>query len=94
MPLISALRHGGRYSSCGTISGPTIEFDLRRMIYGDLRLSGATITPPGTMPRLVKLIERGLIKPRLAARFALRDLHDAQRAFLAKHYVGNIVVTP
>ncbi|WP_343079160.1 alcohol dehydrogenase family protein [Ostreiculturibacter nitratireducens] len=94
MPLVNALRQGGRYASCGAISGPTVEFDLRQLIYKDLRLSGATITPPGTMARLVKLIERGLVRPQLAATFRLRDLHDAQRAFLAKKHVGNIVVEP
>lgn len=94
MPLVNALRHGGRYASCGAISGPRVAFDLRRLIYRDLRLSGATITPPGTMARLVRLIERGLVKPQLAASFPLKQLHDAQRAFLAKRHVGNIVVVP
>lgn len=94
MPVVNALRPGGRYASCGAISGPMVEFDLRRLIYRDLKLCGATITPPGTMARLVKLIERGQIKPQLAATYPLRDLHDAQRAFLAKNHVGNIVVTP
>lgn len=94
MPLINTLRQGGRYASCGAISGPTVEFDLRRLIYRDLRISGATITPPGTMSRLVKLIERGLVRPQLALTFPLEDLHGAQRAFLAKKHVGNIVVVP
>jgi len=94
MAIISVLRQGGRYASCGAISGPVVDFDLRKLIYRDLRLCGATITPPGTMARLVKLIERGQIRPQLAATFALEDLHDAQRAFLAKNYVGKIVVTP
>lgn len=94
MPVINALRQGGRYASCGAISGPTVNFDLRRLIYRDLKLFGATITPPGTMARLVRLIERGLLKPQLAASFPLKQLHAAQRAFLAKDHVGNIVVTP
>lgn len=94
MPVISALRQGGRYASCGAISGPMVEFDLRRLIYRDLRLSGATITPPGTMARLVRLIESGVVKPQLAECFPLKDLHAAQRAFLTKTHVGNIVVAP
>ncbi len=94
MPILSALRQGGRYASCGAISGPMVDFDLRRLIYRDLKLLGATITPPGTMARLVKLIERGQIAPRLAATFPLKDLHDVQRRFLAKNHVGKIVVTP
>lgn len=94
MALLGALRQGGRYASCGAISGPVTEIDLRKLIYRDLRLSGATITPPGTMARLVKLIERGQVRPQLAASYPLKDLHVAQRAFLAKKHVGNIVVLP
>ncbi len=93
MPLINALRQGGRYSSCGAISGPEVTFDLRQLVYKDLRLTGATITPPGTMARLVKLIERGRLRPMLAQVFPLRELAKAQEAFMAKRHVGNIVVT-
>ena len=93
MPLINALRQGGRYSSSGAIAGPTVEFDLRQLIYKDLQLTGATIVPPGTMARLVKLIEGGKLKPMLAQSFPLRDLARAQQAFMAKKHTGNIVVT-
>ncbi len=91
--LIGALRHGGRYSSSGAISGPMVEMDLRQLVYKDLQLTGATIVPAGTMARLVRLIERGLVEPLLAMTFPLRDLAKAQEAFMAKAHVGNIVVT-
>ena len=94
MPLINALRQGGRYSSSGCIAGPMVDFDLRQLIYKDLQLTGATIVPPGTMKRLIGLIEQGLLKPLLAETFALKDLGKAQEAFMAKKHVGNIVVTP
>ncbi len=93
MPLVNALRQGGRYSTSGCISGPMVEFDLRQLVYKDLQLTGATIVPPGTMARLVGLIEQGLLKPLLAETFALKDLADAQDAFMRKAHVGNIVVT-
>lgn len=92
MPLISALRQGGRYSSSGAIAGPTVEMDLRQLVYKDLQLTGATIVPPGTMARLVRLIEQGAIKALLAERFPLHELARAQEAFLRKSHVGNIVV--
>jgi len=92
MPLIDALRQGGRYSSSGSIAGPLVEFDLRQLVYKDLQLTGATIVPPGTMQRLVRLIERGLLKPLLAQTFPLRELGKAQKTFLQKKHVGNIVV--
>ena len=93
MPLVNALRQGGRYSSSGAIAGPLVAFDLRQLIYKDLQLTGATIVPPGTMARVVRLIEQGLLKPLLARTFPLRDLAKAQEAFMQKEHVGNIVVT-
>jgi len=92
MPLVNALRQGGRYSSSGSIAGPLVEFDLRQLVYKDLQLTGATIVPPGTMRRLVSLIEQDLLKPLLAQSFALRDLAQAQETFMLKKYIGNIVV--
>jgi NADPH:quinone reductase-like Zn-dependent oxidoreductase len=93
MHLINSLRQGGRYSASGAISGPMAEFDLRQMIYKDLQLTGATIVPPGTMQRIVRLIEQRSLLPVLAQTFALRDLAQAQEVFMAKKHVGNIVVT-
>jgi NADPH:quinone reductase-like Zn-dependent oxidoreductase len=92
MPLINSLRQGGRYSTCGAISGPVVEFDLRQLVYKDLQLTGATIVPPGTMRRLVSLIEQGLLKPLLAQTFSLKNLGKAQEMFMLKQHVGNIVV--
>ena len=94
MPLINALRQGGRYSSSGAIAGPLVEFDLRQLVYKDLQLTGATIVPPGTMRRLVKLIEQDLLQPLLAKSFPLREIVSAQEMFMAKQHVGNIVVEP
>ena len=91
--LINALRQGGRYSSSGSIAGPLVEFDLRQLVYKDLQLTGATIVPPGTMQRLVSLIEQDLLQPLLAQSFPLQELGKAQETFLQKKHVGNIVVT-
>ncbi len=92
MPLINALRQGGRYSSSGSIAGPLVEFDLRQLVYKDLQLTGATIVPPGAMQRVVSLIEQDLLKPLLAQTFPLKELASAQETFLQKKHIGNIVV--
>ncbi len=92
--LINALRQGGRYSTSGCIAGQMTQFDLRQLVYKDLQLTGATICPPGTMQRVVQMIEAGTLRPLLAHTFPLADLAKAQEAFIAKTYVGNIVVTP
>ena len=94
MALINALRQGGRYSSSGAIAGPQVSFDLRQLVYKDLQLTGATIVPPGTMRRVVCLIEQGALKPLLARSFPLREIAQAQEMFMQKQHVGNIVVEP
>ena len=91
--LIDALARGGRYTCSGAIAGPIVELDLRTFYLRDLVFTGATIVPPGVFGHLVAYIERGEIKPLLAARYPLRDLIKAQEAFIAKRHVGNIVVT-
>ncbi len=92
--LIDSLARGGRYTCAGAIAGPVVDFDLRTFYLRDLTFTGATVVPPGVFAHLVSYIERGEIRPLLAATYPLRDLHTAQEAFLAKKHVGNIVVVP
>ena len=91
--LISALTRGGRYTCAGAIAGPMVTFDLRMFYLRDLAFTGATVAPPGVFSDLVGYIERGEIKPVLAAIYPLRDLVAAQEVFIAKRHTGNIVVT-
>lgn len=91
--LIDVLSRGGRYTCAGAIAGPMVSLDLRTLYLRDLTFSGATVVPPGVFADLVGYVERREIEPLLAASFPLEDLRDAQRAFLSKQYVGNIVVT-
>ncbi len=91
--LIDCLRQGGRYSSSGCISGPMIDFDLRKLIYRDLQLTGATVIPPGNFSRLVSYIESTQLKPVLAETWPLQDLAKAQQSFMKKAHIGKIVVT-
>lgn len=91
--LIDVLERGGRYTCAGAIAGPMVEMDLRTFYLRDLTFTGATIVPPGVFADLVSYIERGEVKPALAASYPLEQLHDAQQAFIDKKHTGNIVVT-
>ena len=91
--LIDVLERGGRYTVAGAIAGPIVELDLRTLYLRDLTFTGATVVPPGTFGDLVGYIERGEVRPVLARTFPLEKLHDAQRAFIEKKHIGNIVVT-
>ncbi|MGI9433777.1 MAG: alcohol dehydrogenase family protein [Geminicoccaceae bacterium] len=91
--LIDVLARGGRYVCSGAIAGPGVEFDLRTFYLNDLTLVGSTITSTQVFPDLVGYIERGEIRPLLAATYPLENLREAQQAFIDKSHVGNIVVT-
>ena len=90
---LDCIERGGRLTCAGAIAGPMVTFDLRTFYLRDLTFTGATIVPVGLFAKLVSYIEKGEIKPVLAQSFPLKELHDAQRAFIAKSHIGNIVVT-
>lgn len=90
--LIETLRRGGRYVVSGAIAGPLVGLDLRTLYLNDLVLIGATITPPAVFAELVALIERGAIRPTLAATYSLEQVAEAQQAFVAKRFVGKLVL--
>ena len=91
--MIESLARGGRYTCAGAIAGPMVSFDLRTFYLRDLVFTGATVPPPHVFPDLVGYIERGEVRPVLAATWPLRDLAAAQAAFIAKSHTGNIAVT-
>ena len=91
---LDCIERGGRLTCAGAIAGPMVEFDLRTFYLRDLTFTGATIVPVGLFAKLVSYIEAGEIKPLIAAQFDLKDLHDAQRLFIKKSHIGNIVVCP
>ena len=92
--LIDNLARGGRYTCSGAIAGPIVQMDLRTFYLNNLTFTGATIVPPGVFADLIGYIERAEIQPLLAQTYTLEDLQQAQKAFITKQHVGNIVVCP
>ncbi|MDJ0628182.1 MAG: alcohol dehydrogenase family protein [Rhodobacter sp.] len=92
--LIEQLERGGRYTCSGAIAGPIVDLDLRTFYLRDLTFTGSTVVEPHIFRDLISYIERGEIRPVLAATYPLKDLHQAQKAFIDKKHTGNIVVVP
>lgn len=91
--LLDVLRPGGRYAVSGAIAGPLVELDVRTLYLKDLTLLGSTAQPPEVFENLVGYIERGEIRPVVAATYPLAEIVAAQERFLAKDFVGKIVLT-
>jgi NADPH:quinone reductase-like Zn-dependent oxidoreductase len=92
--LLKLLRRGGRYVSSGAIGGPIVSFDMRDFYLKDLTFIGCTAWDEPVFPNLVACIERGEITPLLAGTFPLEKIADAQREFMRKRHVGNLVLIP
>lgn len=92
--LIDILERGGRYTCSGAIAGPMVTLDLRTFYLRDLTFTGSTVIPSHVFRDVVGYIERGEVRPVLAATYPLSELKAAQQAFIDKRHVGNIVVIP
>ena len=92
--LLALLKRGGRYGVAGAIAGPIVDLDLRTLYLNDLRLIGCTVLAPQVFANLVGYIERGEIRPLVAATYPLSEIVAAQQAFLSKSHIGKIVLIP
>ncbi len=92
--LLRILRPEGRYSTSGAIAGPVVSLDLRTMYLKHLELHGSSQGTRGAFRRLIGLIEDGTIRPLLHGTYPLSAFHRAQTEFMAKRFVGNLVVVP
>jgi NADPH:quinone reductase-like Zn-dependent oxidoreductase len=91
-PLLETIRRGGHYTVAGAIAGPIVPLDLRTLYLHDLTMHGATALPPGVFANLVSYIERGEVRPVVAATYPLTAIKEAQEAFVRKDHVGAIVI--
>ncbi|MGB1251531.1 MAG: alcohol dehydrogenase family protein [Candidatus Promineifilaceae bacterium] len=92
--LLDVLKRGGRYVTVGAIAGPMVELDVRTLYLKDLTLMGCTYQEAGVFENLVGYIERGEIRPIIAATYPLENIVEAQQLFLAKQFVGKLVLIP
>lgn len=92
--MLKVLRRGGRYVSSGAIAGPVVELDMRDMYLKDIALVGCTAWDAPVFPDLISYIEKGEIRPLLAATYALDRITEAQSAFQEKRHIGKIVLIP
>ena len=92
--LLELLKVGGRYAVSGAIAGPIVELDVRTLYLKDLTLIGCTFQEQKVFENLIGYIERNEIKPLVAKSYPLKDIVQAQQDFLAKKYVGKLVLVP
>lgn len=92
--LLKILRPEGRYATAGAIGGPVVQLDLRTMYLKQLELHGSSQGTRGDFRRLVRYIEEKKIRPLVGGVYPLSDFHRAQTDFIAKNFIGKLVVVP
>ena len=73
---------------------PVVGFDKRTFYLRDLTLIGCTAWDEPVFPALIGLLERGELRPPVAATWPLERIAEAQAAFLEKRHVGKYVLVP
>lgn len=86
------LRPEGRYTKAGAIDGPAVQLDLRTLCLKQLERHGSSQGSSADLRRLLGYIEEKRIRPLVAGVYPLSGFHRAQRDFMAKGPVGNLVV--
>jgi NADPH:quinone reductase-like Zn-dependent oxidoreductase len=92
--LLPLLTDDGRWVIAGAIAGPVVELDLRRLYLHSLRLVGSSMHTREDFAALVELARAGDVRPPIAARHPLRDIHRAQEEFATASHIGKIVLLP
>jgi NADPH:quinone reductase-like Zn-dependent oxidoreductase len=92
--LINLLRPEGRYATAGAFGGSSIELDLRTVYLKQLEIHGSSQGTRKAFLQLLGYIESAKIKPSLFATYPLSEFQRAQTDFMAKNYIGKLVVMP
>ena len=92
--LINLLRPEGRYITAGAFGGANVDFDIRTLYLKQLEVHGSSQGTRKSFLQLLGYIESGKIKPSLYATYPLSEFHQAQTDFMAKGYIGKLVVMP
>ncbi|WP_035415466.1 alcohol dehydrogenase family protein [Ferrimonas kyonanensis] len=92
--LMELLCRGGRYAIAGAIAGPLIQLDMRTLYLKDLSLLGCTVQPRVVFENLLDYLERDQLSPKIAGRFPLSQIRQAQQVFLQKRHVGKLILEP
>ena len=71
-----------------------VPFDTRRLYLHQRTLIGSTMHTPTDFAELAAVANTGGVDPLVAATYSLADIRAAQARFVAKDFVGKLVLMP
>lgn len=93
---LRALRPGGTIVTCGATTGGSVDAELLRVFFQQLRVIGSTGCTVVELHEMLRMIrELGPLPGRLVHRvLPLDDVHEGLRALASGDHLGKIVVAP
>lgn len=89
---LRALRPMGRLVTCGATTGPMVQLDLRKLFWFQWTLLGSTMGNHREFLDVVRLAERGELRPVVDAVFPLVDAPAAFARLATGHQLGKLVI--
>ena len=89
---VRALARGGRLVVCGATSGHEVSTNLRFLFFKNLAFLGSTMGSKAEVARILQLVERGVLRPRVDRVLPLADVGRAHELLEARRIVGKIVL--
>lgn len=92
-PSLAALRDGGRYVICGTVSGGETQLNLFQLYVREISLLGNRQGSKDDFAQVLALAGRGLLKPVIHKAYPLANAAEAHRALEDAQVLGKLVLT-
>jgi len=91
---IRSLKMGGRLVTCGVTSGYEVATDIRYIFFRRLSVLGSTMGTKGELLEIMRMVDRGALKPVIDSVFPLAEIAAAHRRMQERKTFGKIVVNP
>lgn len=89
---LPSLARGGRYGICGVTSGYKAELQMGSLFLKNQTIFGSFMGKMADLPRIVELVARGVLKPKVHETFSLRDAAKAHDLMESREFFGKIIL--
>ncbi len=89
----ASLAHHGRLVTCGATTGGDVRLSVQHLFFRQLSLNGSFMGTMGELYDVLRLFDRGLLKPVIDKTFPLSELRAAHERLEKKEQFGKIVIT-
>jgi NADPH:quinone reductase-like Zn-dependent oxidoreductase len=91
---LSCLARGGTLVTCGATAGPKIELDLRFLFTREWKIFGAYLGTRADLDAVIRLVERGRLRPIIDRRYGLEELPQAHLRMADRDLFGKLIIQP